>query len=128
MGKREYLNDKVTGKMLKELNSFFDSMVEIPRMKVGRKQSIETLINEEALLLAKFLREKRNHGVRELVFDKKEVQICLRFLKAIPVDIPIRDTTAIIRVPIVETLFWLRAPIDRKSVIGLYAREANSNN
>ncbi len=32
--------------------------VAIPRMKVGKKQTIETLINEDALLLAKFLRNE----------------------------------------------------------------------
>lgn len=30
----------------------------IPRIKVGKRQEIETLINEEALLLAKFLRDE----------------------------------------------------------------------
>jgi hypothetical protein len=34
-------------------------MVEIPRMKVGKRQEFETLINEEALLLAKYLRNER---------------------------------------------------------------------
>jgi hypothetical protein len=34
-------------------------MVEIPRIKVGEKRTIETLINEEALLLAKYLRSER---------------------------------------------------------------------
>jgi hypothetical protein len=63
MGKREYLNDKTTRKMLKELNSYFDSMVKIPRIKVGNKQRIETLINEEALLLAKFLRDEREKWI-----------------------------------------------------------------
>jgi hypothetical protein len=57
-GKREYLNDKETKLMMKELNNYFESMVEVPRMKVGRKQSIETLINEESLLLAKYLRDE----------------------------------------------------------------------
>lgn len=33
--------------------------IEIPRIKVGEKQTIETLIDEEALLLAKFLRNER---------------------------------------------------------------------
>ena len=42
---------------MKTLNNFFDSKVEIPRIKVGKKQAIDTLINEEALLIAKFLRE-----------------------------------------------------------------------
>ena len=30
--------------------------VEIPMIKLGKKQEIETLINEEALLFAKYLR------------------------------------------------------------------------
>jgi len=31
-------------------------MVEIPRIKVGERQTIETLINEEAQLLARYIR------------------------------------------------------------------------
>jgi len=34
-------------------------MIEIPRIKVGERQTIETLINEEAMLFAKFLRGER---------------------------------------------------------------------
>jgi len=34
------------------------TIVEIPRMRIGKKQTIETLINEEALLLVKFLRDE----------------------------------------------------------------------
>jgi hypothetical protein len=33
--------------------------VEIPRIKVGNRQKLETLIDEEALLLAKYLRDER---------------------------------------------------------------------
>jgi len=33
--------------------------VEVPRIRIGKIQTIETLINEEALLLAKLLRDKR---------------------------------------------------------------------
>jgi len=44
---------------MKKLNSYFESKVEIPRIKVGNRQTIETLINEEALLFAKCLRHKR---------------------------------------------------------------------
>ncbi|MCK4478096.1 hypothetical protein KAU88_06180 [Candidatus Bathyarchaeota archaeon] len=33
--------------------------VEVPRIMIGKKQTIETLISEEALLLAKFLRDER---------------------------------------------------------------------
>jgi len=32
--------------------------VEIPRIKYGRRQTLGTLINEEALLLAKYLRDE----------------------------------------------------------------------
>jgi hypothetical protein len=33
--------------------------IEIPRIKVGERQKIETLIHEEALLFAKYLRFER---------------------------------------------------------------------
>jgi CRISPR-associated protein Cas1 len=58
-GKREYLNDVKTGDFTRKLNAYFKSEVEIPRIKVGKKQEIETLINEEALLFAKYLRNER---------------------------------------------------------------------
>lgn len=60
-----YLNKVLAKDMMKKLNSFLESTIEIPRVKHGNKQSIETLINEEALLLAKFLRnEKRDWNPR----------------------------------------------------------------
>jgi len=34
-------------------------LVEIPRIKVGNRQTVETLIDEEALSFAKFLRSER---------------------------------------------------------------------
>jgi hypothetical protein len=34
----------------------FELKIEVPRIKVGKRQTIETFINEEAMLLAKFLR------------------------------------------------------------------------
>jgi hypothetical protein len=43
------------------LNALFRRKVEIPRIKYGKKQTLETLINEEALLLAKFFRNERNN-------------------------------------------------------------------
>ena len=36
-----------------------ESFDEIPRIKVGKRQTIDTLINEEAILFAKFLRKER---------------------------------------------------------------------
>lgn len=58
-GKREYLKDADTGLMMKYLREYFESKLKIPRIRVGQAQSIETLINEEALLLAKYLRDER---------------------------------------------------------------------
>ena len=59
-GKRVYLNDVQTRDLMKQLNKFFESHVVVPRMNVCKKQTIETLINEEALLLAKHLRTELN--------------------------------------------------------------------
>jgi len=59
-GKGEYLNNKLIRGLLKKLELYFESLIDIPRIKVGKRQSIETLIDEEAFLLAKFLRSKTN--------------------------------------------------------------------
>jgi len=58
-GEREYLNKASTKDFMNKLNAFFESMVEIPRVKHGNKQSVETLINEETMLLARYLRNER---------------------------------------------------------------------
>jgi len=58
--KREYLNGPKTRELIKELyDDVFESMVEIPRIRIGRRQTVETLIKEEAMLLAKYLRKER---------------------------------------------------------------------
>ena len=57
VGKREYLNATLTRKLMKDLFEFFESMIEIPRIRLTGKQSIETLIKEEAFSLGKFLRD-----------------------------------------------------------------------
>ena len=49
-GKREYLNDSLTSDLSSRLTTFFESKVDIPRIMHGQRQSVETLINEEALL------------------------------------------------------------------------------
>jgi len=52
-----------------KLNKYFESKVEIPRIRAGKRQTIETLINEEALLLAKFLRNEGISGQRVLKYQ-----------------------------------------------------------
>jgi CRISPR-associated endonuclease Cas1 len=57
--KREYLNDLQTSVFVKNLNEHFQTKVSIPRMRMGCQQEIETLISEEALLFAQFLRNEK---------------------------------------------------------------------
>jgi CRISPR/Cas system-associated endonuclease Cas1 len=67
-GKREYLNDVETKDFAKKLNSYFELFVEVPRIRVGKKQTIETLINEEALLFAKYLRKEKKEWFPRIAF------------------------------------------------------------
>ena len=43
---------------MEELERYFESKVEIPLIRHGNRQRHETLINEEALVLAKYLRDE----------------------------------------------------------------------
>jgi CRISPR/Cas system-associated endonuclease Cas1 len=58
-GKREYLNDSMTNRLIKAFYSYLDWKVRIPRIRHGYRQSLETLISEESLLFAKYLRNER---------------------------------------------------------------------
>jgi CRISPR-associated protein Cas1 len=63
IGKREYLNDYDSKGLMYGLNRFFESEIEIPRIRVGKRQTFETLINEEALLFAKYLRGEKKDWI-----------------------------------------------------------------
>jgi hypothetical protein len=41
------------------LNDFFEYIVDVPRLKYGDRQSINSLINEEITLLGKYLRDEK---------------------------------------------------------------------
>jgi CRISPR/Cas system-associated endonuclease Cas1 len=58
-GKRQYLNEAKSRDLLNHLNKYFEKQVAISRMRRGEHQEIETLINEEALLFASYLRDER---------------------------------------------------------------------
>jgi CRISPR-associated protein Cas1 len=62
-GEREYLNKALAKDMMIKLNSFFESIIEIPRVKHGNKQTVETLINEEAMLFARYLRNEKDSWI-----------------------------------------------------------------
>ena len=56
---RIHLCEFETNDLAEDLNLLFDRVVEIPRMRHGSRQTVDTLINEEAYLLAKFLRNEK---------------------------------------------------------------------
>jgi len=55
-GQREYLKKALAKDFMKKLNTFFESKVEIPRIKHGKRQTFGTLIIEETQLFAEFVR------------------------------------------------------------------------
>ena len=59
MGKRIHLCEYEADSLAEGLNTLFESEINIPRIRYGKKQTLDTLINEEALLLAKYLRNER---------------------------------------------------------------------
>jgi CRISPR-associated endonuclease Cas1 len=67
MGKRIHLVEYEADSLAEGLNLFFDRFVDIARIKHGNRQTIDTLISEEALLLAKFLRTERKEWVPRTV-------------------------------------------------------------
>lgn len=56
--KRQYLNKKKTWNLINEMNEYLKRRVRIPRINIGNRQRIETLISEEAFLFASYLREE----------------------------------------------------------------------
>jgi CRISPR-associated endonuclease Cas1 len=66
-GKRQYLKYEKATELSERLNRFFESKVSIPRIKRGARQEIETLINEEAMLFAMYLRSERKEWIPRIV-------------------------------------------------------------
>ena len=62
-GKREYLSKPLAKDLMKKLDSFFESKVEVPRVKHGKRQEIESMLNEEAMLPAKYLRNEKTQWI-----------------------------------------------------------------
>ena len=69
-GKREYLKEDKSRTFVKELNRYFTSTVEVPRVRRGRKQEFESLICEEALLFAKYLRNEQTGRLRSFFLTR----------------------------------------------------------
>jgi CRISPR-associated protein Cas1 len=58
-GKRQYLNETMNREFVSRLNRYFETRITIPRIRRGEHQEIETLISEEALLFARYLRDEK---------------------------------------------------------------------
>jgi hypothetical protein len=67
MGKRIHLCEYETNDLAEGLNGLFNREVQVPRIRHGSKQTLDTLISEEALLLAKYLRNERKVWVPRIV-------------------------------------------------------------
>jgi CRISPR-associated protein Cas1 len=59
-GERQYLSKPLAKDMMNRLNSFFEITAEVPRVRHGNKQTLDTLINEETMLFARYLRDERS--------------------------------------------------------------------
>jgi CRISPR-associated protein Cas1 len=66
-GKREFLNAAKRKEFLDSFDTHFDKVVNIPRIRKGNKQQLETLINEECLLLAQYLRNEKGSWIPRIV-------------------------------------------------------------
>jgi CRISPR-associated protein Cas1 len=58
--KRIYLSKALTEDLTEKLFDYFRKIVRVPRIMRGEHQELETLINEEAMLLGKYLRNERD--------------------------------------------------------------------
>jgi hypothetical protein len=67
MGKKIYPMEYETDSLAEDLNAFFECMVNVERIKIGNRQIIDTLISEEALLFAEYLRHERKEWILKLV-------------------------------------------------------------
>jgi CRISP-associated protein Cas1 len=63
MGKKIHLKEYETDSLAEDLNTLFDRMVDVERIKVGKRQTIDTLICEETLLFAKYLRNEKKDWI-----------------------------------------------------------------
>jgi len=66
MGKRVHLCEYEANSLAEGLNQLFERKIEVPRIKHGKTQTIDTLISEEALLLAKYLRNEKKEWVSRI--------------------------------------------------------------
>jgi ribosomal protein L28 len=72
-GKRQYLNETKTRRMIDRLNVYFQTRVSTPRIRMDQKQEIETVINEEAMLLSMYLRNEKTDWIPRIAITRDSV-------------------------------------------------------
>jgi CRISPR-associated protein Cas1 len=63
MGKRIHLCEYEADSLAEGLNQLFERKVDVPRIKHGKTQTIDTLISEESLLMARYLRNENKNWI-----------------------------------------------------------------
>jgi hypothetical protein len=56
-----------TRELTREFHDYFREKVNVSRIKHGKRQEIESMINEEAFLLARYLRDERKAWTPRIV-------------------------------------------------------------
>jgi CRISPR/Cas system-associated endonuclease Cas1 len=74
MGKKIHLCEFEADSLAEDLANLFDRLVDVTRIKHGNRQTIDTLISEEALLFAKYLRNERRDWNPRIPSLKVEVE------------------------------------------------------
>jgi CRISPR-associated protein Cas1 len=69
MGKRIHLCEFETDSLAEDLNKLFERKVQVPRIRFGSEQTIDTLINEEAYLFAQYLRNEKETWIPRILMN-----------------------------------------------------------
>lgn len=71
MGKKIHLCEFEADSLAEGLNGLFERIVDVERIKHGNRQAIDTLISEEAMLFAKYLRGEKKDWIPRIVIQQK---------------------------------------------------------
>lgn len=61
-----FLKHPESSQLIEALNRFFETKVDVPRVKFGKRQSLKSLINEERFFSLNSSETKRKIGLQEL--------------------------------------------------------------
>jgi hypothetical protein len=67
--RQAFVNDIRTKYTLEHLDQYFECKVKVPLIRLGKRQTLEILISEEALSFVKFYETNEKHGFQESVFN-----------------------------------------------------------